>query len=69
LARPSAVDEFRVIARRPRRVVDVVATLDAISTLAGLLTQLGPLRKDEIAQHRRDSGMDAGRLRAALGLR
>ena len=45
-------------ARRPRRVVDVAATLDAISTLAEILTQHGPLHKDEIAQHLRDRGMD-----------
>jgi hypothetical protein len=47
-----------VNARRPRRVVDVAATLEAISTLAEILTQYGPLHKDEIAQHCRDRGMD-----------
>jgi hypothetical protein len=56
--RPSAVDNFRVNARRPRRVVDVAATLEAISTLAEILTQHGPLHKDEIAQDCRDRGMD-----------
>ena len=44
-------------ARRPRRVVDVAATLDAIATLAEILTQHGPLPKDEIAQHLRDRGI------------
>jgi hypothetical protein len=39
-------------------VVDVAATLDAISTLAEILTQHGPLHKDEIAQHCRERGMD-----------
>jgi hypothetical protein len=58
LARPSAVDNFRVNARRPRRVVDVTATLEAISTVAEILTRHGPLHKDEIAQHFRDRGMD-----------
>ena len=52
------MDNFRANARRPRRVVDVAATLDAISTLAEILTQHGPLHKDEIAQHLRDRGMD-----------
>ena len=33
-------------------------TLDVIETLAELLTQHGPLPKDEIAQHLRDRGMD-----------
>ena len=55
---PSAVDNFRANARRPRRVVDVAATLDVISTVAEILTQHGPLHKDEIAQHFRDRGMD-----------
>ena len=36
----------------------MAATLDAISTLAEILTQHGPLHKDEIAQHLRDRGMD-----------
>ena len=58
LTRPSAVDNFRAKERRPRRVVDVAATLDAIATLAEILTQHGPLHKDEIAQHLRDRGMD-----------
>ena len=48
----------RVKARRPRRVVDVAATLEAIATLAEILTQHGPLHKDEIAQQLRDRGMD-----------
>ena len=52
------MDNFRVKARRPRRVVDVAATLDVIATLAEILTQHGPLHKDEIAQHLRDRGMD-----------
>jgi hypothetical protein len=39
-------------------VVDVAATLDAISTLAEILTQHGPLHKDEITQHCRERGMD-----------
>ena len=52
------VDNFRARARRPRRVVDVAATLDVIATLAEILTQHGPLHKDEIAQHLRDRGMD-----------
>jgi hypothetical protein len=38
-------------------VVDVAATLDAISTLAEVLTQHGPLRKDETTQHLRDRGI------------
>ena len=57
-ARLSAVDNSRVQARRPRRVVDVAATLDAIAILEGVLTQHGPLHKDEIKQHARDRGMD-----------
>ena len=36
----------------------MAATLDTISTLAEVLTQHGPLHKDEIAQHFRDRGMD-----------
>ena len=56
--RPSAVDNFRVNARRPHRVVGVAATHEAISTLAEILTQHGPLHKDEIAQHCRERGMD-----------
>ncbi len=36
----------------------MAATLDVISTLAEVLTQHGPLHKDEIAQHLRDHGMD-----------
>jgi tetratricopeptide (TPR) repeat protein len=39
-------------------VVDVPATLDAIATIAELLTQRGPLHKDEITRHLRDRGMD-----------
>ncbi len=35
----------------------MAATLDAISTLAEVLTQHGPLRKDEITQHLRDRGI------------
>ena len=58
LTGPSAVDNFRANARRPRRVVDMAATLDVISTVAEILTQHGPLHKDEIAQHFRDRGMD-----------
>ena len=38
-------------------VVDVAATLDTISILAELLTQHGPLGKDEITQHLRDRGI------------
>ena len=34
------------------------ATLEEVATLAELLTQRGPLPKDEIAQHLRDRGMD-----------
>ena len=41
---------FRAQARRPRRVVDVAATLEAIATLAEILTQHGPLHKDDITQ-------------------
>ncbi len=52
------MDNFRARARRPRRVVDVAATLDAISTLAEILTQHGPLHKDAITRHLRDRGMD-----------
>ena len=52
------MDNFRARARRPRRVVDVAATLEAIATLAEILTHHGPLHKDEIAQHLRDRGMD-----------
>ena len=52
------MDNFRARARRPRRVVDVAATLEAIATLAEILTQHGPLHKDEIAQQLRDRGMD-----------
>ena len=44
-------------ARRPRRVVDVAATLDAIAILEDVLTQHGPLHKDEITQHLRDRGI------------
>jgi hypothetical protein len=51
------VDNFRVMARRQRRVVGVAATLDAIATLAEILTQHGPLAKDEITQHLRDRGI------------
>src|SRR5258707_4789191 len=58
LVRPSAVDNFRVNARCARRVVDVAATLEAISTLAEILTHHGPLHQDEIAQHCRERGMD-----------
>jgi hypothetical protein len=47
-----------MVARRPRRVVDVPATLDQIATIAELLTQHGPLHTDEIRQHFRDRGMD-----------
>ena len=36
----------------------MAATLDVISTVAEILTQHGPLHKDEIAQHFRDRGMD-----------
>ena len=36
----------------------MAATLDVISTLAEILTQHGPLHKDEITQHFRDRGMD-----------
>ena len=36
----------------------MAATLEAISTLAEILTQHGPLHKDEIAQHCRERGMD-----------
>ena len=36
----------------------MAATLDVIATLAELLTQQGPLHKDEITQHLRDRGMD-----------
>ena len=57
-ARLVAVDNFRAKVQRPRRVVDVAATLDAISTLAEILTQHGPLHKDEITQHCRERGMD-----------
>jgi SEC-C motif len=39
-------------------VVDVAATLEAISTLAEILTQHGPLHKDELAQHCRDRGIN-----------
>ena len=45
-------------ARRPRRVVDVAATLDAIALIEGVLVQYGPLHKDEITQHARDHGVD-----------
>jgi hypothetical protein len=51
------VDNFRVMERRQRRVIGVAATLDAIATLAEILTQHGPLAKDEIAQHLRDRGI------------
>ena len=59
--RSAAVDNFqpaRVKARRPRRVVDVAATLEAIATLAEILTQHGPLHKDDITQQLRDRGID-----------
>jgi SEC-C motif len=46
-----------VKARRPRRVVGVVAKFDAIATLAEILTQYGPLAKDDITQHLRDRGI------------
>ena len=36
----------------------MAATLDVIATLAELLTQHGPLHKDEITQHLRDRGLD-----------
>ena len=36
----------------------MAATLDAIAILEGVLTQHGPLHKDEIKQHARDRGMD-----------
>jgi hypothetical protein len=52
------VDNLRALARRPRRVVDVAATLDAIATVAEILTQHGPLHKDAITQHLRERGMD-----------
>jgi hypothetical protein len=52
------VDKFRVKARGARTVVDVAATLEVIALLAEVLTQHGPLRKDEITQHARDRGMD-----------
>ena len=52
------MDNFRALARRLRRVVDVAATLDAIATVAEILTQHGPLQKDAIAQHLRERGMD-----------
>jgi hypothetical protein len=55
--RSAAVDNFRVKARRPRRVVDVAATLEAIATLEEILTQRGPLHKDEITHHLRDRGI------------
>ncbi len=45
-------------ARRPRRVVDVAATLDAIAILEEILTQHGPLHKDESRNTLRDRGMD-----------
>ena len=44
--------------RRPRRVVDVAARLDAIAIIEKVLTQHGPLHEDEIKQHARDRGMD-----------
>lgn len=52
-----AVDSFRLMARRTRTVVDVAATLDAIATLAEILTEHGPLAEDEITQHLRDRGI------------
>ena len=52
------MDNFRAQARRPRRVVDVAATLEAIATLAEILTQHGPLHKDDITQQLRDRGID-----------
>jgi hypothetical protein len=39
-------------------VIDVPATLDAIATIAELLTQHGPLHEDELTRHLRDRGMD-----------
>jgi SEC-C motif len=39
-------------------VVDVAATRDAIAIIEKVLTQHGPLHKDEITQHARDRGMD-----------
>ncbi len=51
------MDNFRVKARRQRRVIGVAATLDAIATLAEILTQHGPLSKDEIAKHLRERGI------------
>jgi SEC-C motif len=39
-------------------VVDVAATHDMIATLAEILTEHGPLHKDELTQHLRDRGMD-----------
>jgi len=39
-------------------VVDVAATIDAIATVAEILTQHGPLHKDAITQHLRERGMD-----------
>ena len=56
-ARLVAVDNFRAKVQRPRRVVDVAATLDAIAILEEVLTQHGPLHKDEITQHLRDRGI------------
>jgi tetratricopeptide (TPR) repeat protein len=38
-------------------VIDVAAKLDAIATLAEILTQYGPLAKDEITHHLRDRGI------------
>ncbi len=51
------MDNFRAKKRRPRRVVDVAAKFDAIAALAEILTQHGPLPKDEITQHLRDRGI------------
>ena len=52
------MDNLRVEARCPSRVVDVPATLDPIAILAEVLIQHGPLRKDDITQHARDRGIN-----------
>ena len=57
-SRDETVDNSRVKSWRPRRVVAVAATQEAITTLEEILTQHGPLHKDDITQRLRDRGID-----------